>query len=180
MRGWRSGVAIDHKHELTARELPGWQLVIGCAAGLELWGPEHPRLIVRPVAGDLERGGPYDRLAVRVLERGNAGWYNDEVHNVAPAGRMQLGLERLWIEGRSRRVPVVAATTRPMGVHNLLLANASHLVIFQLLLPGDRRKLASYVGDALLDRGLLQGAHTFGHYRSDSGELVVYGPLPPS
>lgn len=169
---------MDHKHELTPAQLPGWQLVQGFAQALELWGPEHPRLIVRPMRGDLEPGGPYDRLAERVLLHGRVGWLNDEVHNVAPQGRMQPGFERLWLEGRSRQVPVIAATTRPMHVHNSLLANAVHVVAFRLLLAGDRRKLAAFMGDELLEPGLLDVPHSFAHYRADTGQLVVYGPLP--
>lgn len=152
--------------------------MIGCGPALAQWGREHPRLIVRPVRGDLERGGPYDRLAERVLLSGGVGWFNDEVHNVAPTGRMQPGFERLWLEGRSRRVPVIAATTRPMHVHNSLLANATHIVTFRLLLAGDRAKLAGFMGDELADPALLAVPHSFAHWRADTSELVVYGPLP--
>jgi hypothetical protein len=177
-RQWQAGIAVDHKHELTPAHLPGWQLVQGFRTALAQWGPEHPRLIVRPIRGDLEPDGPYDQLAERVLLHGRVGWLNDEVHNVAPGGRMQAGFERLWLEGRSRQVPVIAATTRPMHVHNSLLANATHIVAFQLLLDGDRRKLAGFMGERLLERDLLAQAHSFAHWRADTSELVVYGPLP--
>lgn len=178
---WRQGIAIDPKHVLGGRELPGWQVVIGCDNALRLWGREHPRLIVRPVLGDYERGAGYDRLAYQVLMHSrcgaSAGWYDDEVLNAAPAGRIQPGLERLLTEGRGRCVPVVAATTRPIGVHNKLLSEASHLVIFNLNLPGDRRKLASFAGEQLLDPRLLTEPHTFAHYAADAGTLTLYDPI---
>lgn len=177
-RAWRAGIAVDHKHELSAADLPGWQVVTSCREALRAWGADHPRLIVRPVRGDLERGGPYDQLAERVLLHRRVGWFNDEVHNVAPQGRMLPGFERLWLEGRSREVPVIAATTRPIAVHNSLLANAVHIVAFRLLLAGDRRKLAAFMGDELLNPELLATPYSFAHWRADTGELVVYGPVP--
>lgn len=135
---------------------------------------------MRPVAGDLDPGGPYDRLASRILRHGRVGWYNDEVHNVAGRGRLQLGFERVWSEGREKGVPVVAATQRPRHVSLKLLSEANHLVIFDLRLPEDRARMVEVTGHAeLAERELLQGAHTFAHYRADTGELTVYGPLPP-
>lgn len=178
---WAQGIAIDPKHALTARELPGWQTVIGADNALRLWGREHPRLIVRPTLADYDRDAGYDQLAHRVLMASrcgaSAGWYDDEVLNAAPAGRLQAGLGRLLTEGRGRCVPVVAATTRPIGVHNKLLSEASHLVIFNLNLEGDRRKLAGFCGEQLLDPRLLNEAHTFAHYQADSGTLTLYDPI---
>lgn len=178
---WRQGIAVDPKHALGSRELPGWEIVVGFGNALRLWGREHPRLIVRPTWGDYERGAGYDQLAHRVLMASrcgaSAGWYDDEVLNAAPAGRLQPGLERLVTEGRGRCVPVLAATTRPVGVHNKLLSEASHLLIFTLNLEGDRRKLASFAGAELLDPRLLTEPHTFAHYRADTGQLAVHDPI---
>jgi len=172
---------VDPKHALTTAELPGWQLVLGFNNAIRLWGREHPRLIVRPVQGDYERGAGYDELATRILMASrcgaSAGWYDDEVLNAAPLGRLQPGLERLLTEGRGRCVPVVAATTRPIGVNNKLLSEASHLVIFTLNLPGDRAKLASFAGHELLDPQLLTERHTFAHYYADTGQLTVHDPI---
>lgn len=179
VRGWQSGIAIDHKHNgIPPAELPGWDLVLGCRTALAAWGPQHPRLIVRPQVGDTEPGGPYEVLAERVLLTGWTGWYDDEVANVAPVGRLNRGLERLVGEGRARFCPVVVATQRPIGVHNKLMSEAEHLVVFRLQLRGDREKLAGYAGERLLEPDLLAIPHSFAHYRSDTGELTVYGPLP--
>jgi hypothetical protein len=178
---WAHGIAVDPKHALTTRELPGWQLVVGFNNALRLWGAEHPRLIVRPVQGDYARDAGYDALAVRLLMASrcgaSAGWYDDEVLNAAPLGKIQLGLERLLTEGRGRCVPVVAATTRPIGVHNKLLSEATHLVMFNLNLPGDRAKLASFAGEELLDPRLLTERHTFAHYHADAGSLTLHDPI---
>lgn len=178
---WSQGIAVDPKHALTTRELPGWELVVGFTNAIRLWGRAHPRLIVRPVHGDYDRGAGYDHLAVSVLLASrcgaSAGWYDDEVLNAAPVGRMQAGLERLVTEGRGRCVPVVTATTRPIGVHNKLLSEASHLVVFNLNLPGDRAKLASFAGEQLLDPRLLVDRHTFAHYHADTGQLTLHDPI---
>lgn len=178
---WQQGIAVDPKHALGTRELPGWEIVLGMGNALRLWGRDHPRLIVRPVHGDYERGAGYDELAYRVLMSSrcgaSAGWYDDEVLNAAPVGRIQPGLERLLTEGRGRCVPVVAATTRPVGVHNKLLSEASHLVIFHLNLEGDRKKLASFAGAELLEPQLLSARHTFAHYHADTGRLQVHDPI---
>jgi hypothetical protein len=179
-RRWRAGVAIDHKFSLTPAHLPGWEPVAGCQAAYRAWGPEHPRLIVRPVYGDLVPGGWYDRLAARVLQVGRVGWLNDEVQNVATDARMQPGFERVWGEGREKSVPAVAASQRPRRISLKLLSEADHLVIFRLRLAEDRQRMVEVTGHPeLADERLLQGAHTFAHYRADTGELTVYGPLPP-
>lgn len=177
IRGWRSGVAVDHKwNGIPPAELPGWEVAEGFAMALAAW-PAHPRIIVRPHPGDLERGGPYDELAGRVLRAGWTGWYDDEVANVAPVGRILTGLERLYGEGRARMCPVVVATQRPIGVHNKLLSEADHVVAFALQLRGDREKLASFMGDELMDPQLLPVPHSFAHYQAKSGQLTIYGPV---
>jgi len=182
IREWRSGIAIDPKHMLGRRDLPGWQLVLGFDAALRAWGPEHPRLIVRPVPGDYRPGAGYDRLAERVLATSRpgagVGWYDDEVLNAAPLGRITAGLERLLGEGRGLWIPVVIGTQRPIGVHNKVLSEANHLVIFTLTLDGDRRKLASFAGDQLLDPQLLTARHSWAHYDADTGQLTIHAPLP--
>lgn len=184
IRGWRSGIAVDHKHNgIPADELPGWEVANGFAAALAAWGPEHPRLIVRPQPGDTaeHRAGGYripslyEQLALRVLEAGWTGWYDDEVANVAPLGRINPGLERLYGEGRGRMVPVLVATQRPIGVHNKLLSEADHIITFSLQLEGDRTKLAAFAGDELLTP--IPHDHSFAHFRADQGVLTLYGPL---
>lgn len=178
--GWRSGIVVDPKHRLGRADLPGWELVLGFAAGLAAWSPAHPRLIVRPVPGDYGPDAGYDQLAERILHTSRpgagVGWYDDEVVNAAPLGRIQAGLERLLGEGRGRWVPVVTGTQRPVGVHNKVISEANHLVIFQLLLDGDRRKLASFAGAELLDPQLLSG-HQFALYNADTGALTLHQPL---
>lgn len=135
---------------------------------------------MRPVFGDLVAGGWYDRLAARVLQSGRVGWLNDEVHNVATDTRMQPGFERVWSEGREKSVPAIAATQRPRRVALKLLSEADHLIIFRLRLREDRQRMVEVTGhEELADPKLLQGAHTFAHYRADTGELALYGPLPP-
>lgn len=178
IRGWRSGIAVDHKwNGIPAAELPGWEVAEGFAAAIAAW-PAHPRLIVRPHPGDLDRGAGYDELATRILRAGWTGWYDDEVANVAPVGRILVGLERLFGEGRARNCPVLVATQRPIGVHNKLLSESDHLVIFRLQLAGDREKLAAIAGDELLDPDRLAAVkHSFAHFDAATGELTFYGPI---
>lgn len=185
VRTWRSGIAVDHKHNgVPASELPGWEVVVGFAAALRAWGPAHPRLIVRPQPGDTaerREGGHripslYEQLALRVLATGWTGWYDDEAMNVAPLGRLNPGLERLYGEGRTRAIPVVVATQRPIGIHNKLLSEADHLVVFSLQLDGDRAKLASFAGQQLMDPTALNVPHSFAHFRAGA-DLTFYGPL---
>lgn len=178
--GWRSGIVVDSKHRLGRADLPGWELVLGFATALRAWGPEHPRLIVRPLPGDYGRDSPYDALAERILltsrPGAGVGWYDDEVVNAAPLGRIQAGLERLIGEGRGRWVPVVTGTQRPVGVHNKVISESTYLVVFQLLLDGDRRKLANFAGEQLLDPQLNTG-HQFALFKVDSGELTLHDPI---
>jgi DNA helicase HerA-like ATPase len=180
IRGWRSGIAVDHKHDgIPAVDMPGWEVVVGFRSALALWGPAHPRLIVRPVHGDLHPvdDSAYDELAERVLMAGWTGWYDDEVANVAGVGRITRGLSRLQGEGRSRSCPVVVATQRPIGVHNKLLSEADHLVVFALQLKGDREKLAAFAGEQLLDPRALDRPHSFAHFRASTGQLTIYRAL---
>ncbi len=134
-------------------------------------------MIVRPVAGESE--AEYTVLADRVYKLGDAGWYDDEALNAAPQGRMFYGLERLLTEGRTRGISVVLATTRPVGVHNRAISEANHLFAFDLLLEGDRRKLAGFVGPSILAPDLLRVPHSFGYFSPDDGEpFRVYAPVP--
>ena len=180
VRGWSAGIAVDPKHTLTAAQLPGWETALGFRTALAHW-PAHPRLIVRPLPGDLDPGGPYEELAELVIfssrKGSSAGWYDDEVSNAAPLGRVNRGLERLIGEGREKAVPVVTATQRPVGVHNKVLSEVTHLVVFRLLLRGDRVKMAENAGDELLDPELLRERHSFAHFDATTGELTIHRPL---
>lgn len=176
VRAWRAGIAVDHKYNgIPPVEMPGWEVVQGFGLALRAWGPAHPRLIVRPLPADLP--DRYEQLALRVLAAGWTGWYDDEVMSVAPIGRLNPGLERLYGEGRARSCPVVVATQRPIGVHNKLLSEADHIVTFALQLEGDRKKLASFAGEELMDPRRLDQRHSFAHFRAGAGALVFYGAL---
>ncbi len=134
-------------------------------------------MIVRPVAGEGE--AEYNALAGRVYALGDTGWYDDEALNAASQGRMFYGLERLQTEGRTRGISVALATTRPVGVHNRAISEANHLFAFDLLLVGDRRKLAGFVGEGILVPQLLREPHSFGYFSPDDGEpFRVFGPVP--
>lgn len=170
-QGYRSQVVIDPKHdEALARSIT----VYSPAEFARVFPQRSTRILFRPDAG-LDRGEDVDQVMARVERYGRTAVVVHEAMFYATAAWILPAYRRLQVAGRGRQIPVWSLSQRPMGLHNVLLSEATHVLVFDLALDGDRRKVAGIVGDGALIRPDRQ--FSFGYYGPQTGGLVRCDPL---
>ena len=106
--------------------------------------------IVRPAPGE------EDAVQAQMWEiwrRGSIGVYVDEGYMV---GTNNKAFRALLTQGRSKRIPMIYLTQRPVWLDRFAVSEADYYQIFQLNHVGDRNKIAEFVpaGRANLDARL--------------------------
>lgn len=169
--GYSAQVVIDPKHEeVLARSIT----VYSPAEFGQVYPQRSRRVVFRPDNG-LERGEDVDSVMARVEHYGRTAVVVHEAMFYASAGWIVPAYKRLQVAGAGRGIPVWSLSQRPMGLHNVLLSEARHVLIFDLALEGDRRKMAGIVGDEALIRP--ERRFGFGYYGPTTGGLVRCDPL---
>jgi hypothetical protein len=70
----------------------------------------------------------------------------DEAGDVFPVRRTPANVRRLLTHGRKRQIGHVVTHTRPREIDRNLIANAMHVVVFDLPNPADRAHVADIAG----------------------------------
>jgi energy-coupling factor transporter ATP-binding protein EcfA2 len=123
----------------------------------------------------------YDEVYRWVLLRSYPSYvWCDEAGDVFPVRRTPPNARRLLTHGRKRQIGHVATHTRPRELDPNLIAQAAHVVVFQLPNPADRRHVADVAGvePARLDE-LLGELPPFGYVWHDvaAGTLTAHPPI---
>ena len=106
------------------------------------------RLRFVPAPGEQWR---YEELFERAYYAGNVTVYIDELTDVVPHGtRPGIYLASLYQRGRALGIGVYACTQRPAWVPLFTLSEAQWLIVFRLRLEVDRKRMASIVGEQVL------------------------------
>lgn len=144
--GYSRLVVIDPKHE----ELVPRALVTYTPAEFrQAWPQRSPRVVFRPNPED-PKHRDVDEVIRRVLATRRARIVLHETADYATPAWIVPALRRALMTGRSLEVGIGACSQRPIGLHNAVLSEASHLFVFRLSLEGDREKLAGVMGPAVL------------------------------
>jgi hypothetical protein len=106
-----------------------------------------------PVRVRVVQDKPALELAQLAYESGNVIVYLDEINAIIrPGSNPPPAFIDIWQRGRSRNVGGWAATQRPVSIPLFFLSEAEHFFIFSLTVVEDRKRVASFAGEALLDR----------------------------
>ena len=106
------------------------------------------RLRFTPAPGEQWR---YEELFERAYYAGNVTVYIDELTDVVPHGtRPGVYLASLYQRGRALGIGVYASTQRPAWVPLFTLSEAQWLIVFRLRLEIDRKRMASIMGEQVL------------------------------
>ena len=100
-----------------------------------------------------EPGGEagYERVLEDVYHAGNTLVYIDEVYGVVPPGRPAGPyFTALYTRGREMGIGVIAATQRPAWVPLFIASEAQNFIMFALLFARDKKRMAEFMGDAVL------------------------------
>lgn len=102
--------------------------------------PKRPGLYrVEPIPGEDDRA--MTDLLWKVWERQNTGVYVDEAHLLPNSDALKACL----VTGRSRRIPMVVISQRPVWVPREVFSESNHHVVFDLSHDEDRKTAGGFV-----------------------------------
>jgi DNA helicase HerA-like ATPase len=163
----RPWVAIDFKREMIfdAIGFPPIQPI-----SLTARPPKKPGLyLVSPRPGQEEQ---LDAWLWRCWERENIGIYVDEASLMPDRDAFRAILQ----QGRSKRIPVIACTQRPVDVKRALFSEASYFCIYRM---ADRRDYRVVEGFVPADLSQPLPDHWWRWYDVAGNELLTMRPVPP-
>jgi len=127
-------VIIDYKGDDIIAKIPARPLRMGSPA------PTEPGLYKLECSPFLSREDPVEKFLKEVWHNGHTGLFFDEVYMLPDRyGRTEGGtLRALFTTGRSRKIPIISLSQRPVDVTKYNFSEASHHVIFRLPDKADR------------------------------------------
>lgn len=128
----RPWVVVDYKREILFRQLGkhSFRSILTPKSP----APKKPGLhIIQPFESD---DAAMDDFFWRIWERGNTGLYIDEAL-MPPAGRGSA-IRAILTQGRSKKIPLIALSQRPVEVDRYYFSEAQFFSIFYLLDRDDR------------------------------------------
>lgn len=141
-------VILDYKGDDIIEKIPARPLHEGASA------PDEPGLYKLMCSPFHASPDPVDEFLRSVWRNGHTGLFFDEAYMLPDRfGRTNSGtLRALFTTGRSRHIPIISLTQRPMDVTKYNFSEASHHVIFRLPDKGDRDVVRGRVPNEEFDR----------------------------
>jgi DNA helicase HerA-like ATPase len=117
------------------------------------WEPnpdDEPRVIFKPpliggVAGKDAQREAFREALIDIFESGRWCVYADEIRYITQFLGLQTEMELLWLQGRSLKVSVVAATQRPVSIP-ILAFEAQHLFVWRFSEKRDIDTISEFTG----------------------------------
>lgn len=143
--------------------------------------PEQPGLyVVRPLPSEIDE---MEAWLWKVWERAYTGLFIDEAYLLPN----KAAIKNILAQGRSRRIPVIAASQRPVDVNRSIFTEASQIAVFRLNDDRDRETVGRFTPKGMLYSGrgeerLLPEYHCFWYSVKDhkSGDPTPYHVLRPA
>jgi len=138
--------------------------------------PAAPGLyVVRPLPTEVDE---MEHWLSRVWRRGATGLYIDEAYLV-PDKRW---VKNILAQGRSLRIPVIAASQRPVDVPRSIFSESSHIAVFRLNDKRDQDTVRAFTPAGMLDNRL-PDYHAYWydlkqHRADDPTPYFVLRPVP--
>jgi DNA helicase HerA-like ATPase len=143
--------------------------------------PEQPGLyVVRPLPSEIEET---EKWLWKIWSRGSTGLYIDEAYLLPN----KEAIKNILAQGRSLRIPVIAASQRPVDVPRSIFTEASHIAVFRLNDDRDRKTVREFTPDGMLSVNgkprRLPDYHSFwysvkDHKADDPNPYHVLSPVP--
>lgn len=124
---------IDYKRDRLIGSLPVEEIAVTARA------PRHPGLYVLHPRPDEEE--QVEAYLWRLWERGKGGLWVDEAHILPDRG----GLQAVLTQGRSKGIPAIVVTQRPVWVSRFTFSEADFISAFHLNDKRDRATVQTFV-----------------------------------
>lgn len=156
-------VIFDFKRDPTIAKIPALEISLG-----EL--PQEPGLyVVRPLPG---QDDDVEKFLWNVWQRGNIGLYIDEGYML---DKNSDALNAIYTQGRSKRIPVITLSQRPVGLSRFAFSEAEFFQTFFLNDERDRKTVQAFQPEKVRER--LPRFHSY-YYDVGGDELSVLTPVP--
>lgn len=97
--------------------------------------------------------GKWDDVLWKVYRAGNCVLYIDEIYGVVPPGRRPPdALNAIYTRGRELGIGAVGVSQRPAWIPLELMSEPEWYFCFRLMLDNDRRRMAEFMGQQVLNR----------------------------
>jgi hypothetical protein len=166
----RPWVAIDFKRERIFDDV-GFPPIR--RLGLDDMPPKKPGLyLVEPLPGEQAH---LDAFLWRIWNRENVGLYVDEAA-LMPDDMSYHAFPAILQQGRSKMIPVIACSQRPVSVPRPLFSEANYLCVYRLI---DRRDYKTVEGFFPADLSRPLPERCWRWYDRDRHQTLTMGPVPP-
>jgi hypothetical protein len=162
----RPWIAVDFKKEIIFDRV-GFPPIVQLKLTDKI--PRKPGLyLVSPYPG---QELALEQFLWRVWVRGNCGLYIDEAALMPDGDAFPAILQ----QGRSKRIPVIGCSQRPVGVARGMFSEANFFCVYQMV---DRRDYRIVEGFVPADIGQPLPRHAWHWYDVENDELLAMGPVP--
>lgn len=158
-------IVYDYKYDAFIEEVEGTQ-------ELDMSDPipERPGIyLVHPRPGDEEI---VEGHMWRIWDTENIGVYIDEGYMV---GNTNKGFRALLTQGRSKHIPMITLSQRPVWMDRFVFSEAEYFQMFRLQHRGDIKKLEEYIPHSISTR--LQPRYSY-YYDAPNDQIAVLKPVP--
>lgn len=124
--------------------------------------------------GSLKHASPFDEFLIKLWERENIGLFVDEGYVIGDSG----GLELCLTQGRSKRIPMIVCTQRPVWISRFCFSEASFIQCFDLTDKRDWQTVEGFVPIDHDEESPLAEHESF-YYDVGKDELFRFAPVPP-
>lgn len=110
--------------------------------------PHDPGLyVVRPLPSD---GDGIENWLYKVWQKEHTGLYVDEAYLLPD----KVWLRNILAQGRSKRIPTIVASQRPVDIPRSIFTEASHVAVFRLNDARDQKTVREFTPKGMLDERL--------------------------
>jgi DNA helicase HerA-like ATPase len=162
-------VCIDYKNDELLASITRIREI-----GLSESVPSQPGLyVIRPLPSEIDE---VENWLWKVWAQERVGLYIDEAYLLPD----KEAIKNILAQGRSKRIPVIAASQRPVSVPRSIFTEASHIAVFRLNDRRDKKTVAEFTPDGMLETRL-QDYHAFWYNVKDhrADDLIPYHILKP-
>lgn len=155
-------------------------LIIDSKNGLDNWEHESDNVLTRAKfrnGKDTRIRVTEDKAALELLQiaydTGDCTVYIDEINAIIPPGtRPPQVFVNIWQRGRSKKIAGWASTQRPASIPLIFLSEAEYFFIFRLNLLDDRKRVAQFGGEQVLEP--VRDKYGFYYYSINNDEPIYY------
>lgn len=138
--------------------------------------PSQPGLyVLRPLPSDSEG---IEAWLYKLWRKEQTGLYVDEAYLLPD----KVWMRNILAQGRSKRIPTICASQRPVDVQRSIFSEASHLAVFRLNDDDDKKRVRQFSPKGMLDTRLPEHHCTWyspkWHSYDDPTPWFVLKPVP--